>query len=82
MKASDSQLKPAYVPAIERKVVDSRDRRGGSLTRTYVTATGAESMDCTRAYATRDREVAAAMIEGVQGGRVLEWMLSDQRING
>lgn len=81
--ATASKLRPAYVAVIERRVMDPKDRRSkASATRSYVTATGGESMDCTNAYASRDRGVIVAMIKGVEGGRVLEWMLSDGRING
>ena len=82
MNAITINLKPAYVPVIDRRVVDPRNRMArASVSRMYVTATGAESPDCSNAFATRDRAVAVAMIKGVDGGHVLEWMLSDRRIS-
>lgn len=78
-----TELRPAYVAVIDRRVLDPRDRKArASVARTYVTATGDESMDCAKAYASRDRRVLESMIKGVDGGHVLEWMLSDRRING
>lgn len=78
-----SKLRPAYVAIIERQLVDRHNSRGRkSTTRYYVTETGDESLECSHAYASRDRRVLETMIQGVDGGRVLEWMLSDGRING
>lgn len=72
-----SALKPAYVPVID--LGGSRER---SATRFYLEdEAGMRTMDCTKALATRDREKAVRLVAGESGGRVIEWVLSDERIN-
>lgn len=70
-----SALKPAYVPIIEL-------RAQKSVTRFYFAdVNGATTMECARAIATRDPGKAQQVIGSHVGGKVLEWVLSDERIN-